>query len=144
MKKLLTITALLFSVTSFGQNWENWKSIDDIKVKDLPKSKLMSFNYTDSGIVVDNFTWLVIMKPNFIARKTYQIDIKGVLTVSANNDTLEIQSKDIKFIKVDGKIYEIKRTTELKEIVDNYGLKGFFPAINWRIDTSYYLPKIKN
>ena len=80
MKKLLTITALLFSVTIFGQNWKNWKSIDDIKVKDLPKSKLMIFNYTDSGIVVDNFTWLVIMKPNFIARKTYQIDIKGVLT----------------------------------------------------------------
>lgn len=143
MKKTLTLAALLFSLTSFGQNWKNWKSTDDIRVKDLPKSKSIVFNYTDSGIVVDNFTWLVI-QPKFIARETYQIDIKGVLTVSAKNDTLEIQSKDIKYIKVDGKIYEIKRTTELKEIVDNYGFKGFLPTSTLRVDTSYYLPKIKH
>ena len=32
------------------------------------------------------------------------------------SDTLEIVGNKIKFIKIDGKIYEIKRTTELKEV----------------------------
>ena len=76
--------------------------------------------------------------------KYYQIDIPEVLSVSGNVDTLEIKSKDIKYIKVDGKTYEIKRTTELKEIVDNCGFKGFLPATNWSIDASYYTPKIKH
>lgn len=40
------------------------------------------------------------------------------------SDTLEIVGNKIKFIKIDGKIYEIKRTTELKEVVDNYGYFG--------------------
>lgn len=145
MKKLLTITVLLFSVTSFGQNWKNWKSTDDIRVKDLPKSKSMVFNYTDSGIVVDNFTWLAI-QPKFIARETYQINIKGVLTVSAKNDTLEIKSKDIKYIKVDGKIYEIIRNTELKEVTNSFffgrGWGSVTPYIHTDTLSSFYVNPI--
>ena len=37
--------------------------------------------------------------------------------VDKTGDTLEITSPKIKFIKVDGKVYEIVRTTELKEAV---------------------------
>ena len=114
----------------------------------MPKSKSIVFNYTDSGVIVDNFTWLVI-DSKFIARKTYQIDIKGVLTVSANNDTLEIQSKGIRFIKIDGKTYEIKRTTELKEVDAGYypsWLRGgtVTPYIHTDTLSSFYVnPKLK-
>jgi hypothetical protein len=128
MKKtiLLTLT-LIISYASIGQNiklkFYEGTAKNYFSGGELLTSKQMAFSYTDSSVVVDNFTWLT-MQPKFIARKTYQIDIKGILTVSANNDTLEIQSKDIKYIKVDNKVYEIKRSTELKEVVDNYGFKG--------------------
>lgn len=149
MKKLLTITVLLFSVTSFGQNGKF--KIYESTAKNYFKGNYMTlgespieFKYANDSIYVSNFTWMAIMPQLGKKTKYYQIDIPEVLSVSGNVDTLEIKSKDIKYIKVDGKTYEIKRTTELKEIVDNYGFKGFLPATNWSIDASYYTPKIKH
>jgi len=63
-----------------------------------------------------------------------------VLRLNSLGDTLEIKSPIVKFIKIDGKVYEIKRNTELKEVVDNYGFKSKLPTTIWYTDTSYYFP----
>lgn len=111
MKKtiLLTLT-LIISYASIGQFW-------------LKEHKSKSIGIKDSGIVIDNFSWLQINPINESnpIKNYYQITINGILKVSGNKDTLEIQSKDIKYIKVDGKVYEIKRNTELKEVDTNIG-----------------------
>lgn len=120
---------MLFCLTSFGQ--KKLKPIGDYLRK-------------DSIITIKNFTGVQIDESVYkVTDKFLQINIKDVLEVSGNWDTVTITTPRIKFIKVDGKIYEIKRTTELKEIVDNYGFKGSFPNTTWYIDTSYYTPKIK-
>lgn len=70
---------------------------------------------------------------------------REILRLNSKGDTLEIKSQSIKYIKIDGKVYEIKRYTELKEVSDNYGIflsprtwVNFMPTIN--VDTSYYKP----
>jgi hypothetical protein len=69
-----------------------------------------------------------------------------VLRLNSLGDTLEIKSPIVKFIKIDGKVYEIKRTTELKE-VDNiiHHFNGWGKATPYiHTDTvTWITPKIK-
>ena len=105
------------------------------------------FILSKDSAFIDNFSWLQVnpRQSNNPIKNYYQITINGILKVSGNRDTLEIKSREIKFIKVDGKTYEIKRTTELKEVVDNYGYFGklrLTPYIH--TDTvTWITPKIK-
>lgn len=154
---LLTLT-LIISYASIGQNGK-WKlytpestnylkggsKIVDGKTSDytIPIEKLVvkdskligfkfpEFKFNEDSMHVSNFYWISIMPQLGKKTKYYQIGIPEVLNVSGNRDTLEIQSKDIKYIKVDGKVYEIKRSTELKGVVDNYGFKSKLPYTVW-------------
>ena len=135
MKKTLTFAALLFSLTSFGQ--KRLKPIAD-------------YTRTDSVIVFANYTGILIDEEKvFKVKKFLQVDIKGVLELSGNWDTVTITTPKVKFIKVDGKIYEIKRTTELKEVDTGYypiWLRGgtVTPYIHTDTLNSFYVnPKMK-
>jgi hypothetical protein len=80
---------------------------------------------------------------NLLVKGTYNftLNTKEVqMRITPDCDTLEIVGKKLKYIKIDGKVYEIKRSTELKEVVDNYGFKGILPSTIWYTDTSYYFP----
>ena len=137
MKKLLTITALLFSLNSFCQSvddtisvlkWNNWKITDNIKSKDL----LIS-GYKDDGFSALQF-WNVFDKPEHIAKIR-----------SSGNDTLEITYPSIikhnhlfKYIKVGNKIF---REVEEKTHLSVYQWRGF-PNSYVTIDSSNLRPRI--
>ena len=96
MKKLLTITAILISVVSFGQNLKLYKSTDDIRVSDLLYRK-----YLDDGNSHYQF-WNWGKNPEQIA-----------VIRSSGKDTLEItypslvERKNLfKYIKIGDKVFQ--------------------------------------
>ena len=122
MKQLLTLI-LLFTITNgYGQS---------LKLKFGDASKMST---TKDSIVPSNL---------FVTGTVLPIDYGNAWTfnhqsiqarIKANSDTLEILGNAIKFIKIDGKTYEIKRNTELKEVKPNWTVS--FGELAIRIDTT--------
>ena len=46
----------------------------------------------------------------------YQEEVTQLARLPYNSDTLEITSPKVKFIKIDGKVFEIKRDVKLEEV----------------------------
>lgn len=135
MKKLLTLSALLFSLTIFSQgisptDKRKWvyESTDDIRAKDLLISRPK-----DDGFSALQF-WNRFDKPEQIAKIR-----------SSGNDTLEITYPTIikhnhlfKYIKVGNKIF---REVEEEKPLGVYQWRGF-PNSYLPIDTSNVRPRI--
>lgn len=140
MKKLLTITAILISLASSGQNWKLYKSTDDIKVSDLLYRK-----YLDDGDSPYQF-WNWGKNPEQI----------GVIR-SSGKDTLEItypslvERKNLfKYIKIGDKVFqEVERTTKWYAHPNGWYQQPYYPTIGITkdslkiayADTSYLIKK---
>lgn len=58
--------------------------------------------------------------------------------VKANSDTLEITGLKIKFIKIEGKVYEIVRSVEIKEAPQGFSiLNGWGTVLPYVVDTAF-------
>lgn len=61
------------------------------------------------------------------------ISVKNILKpIWINRDTIEVPA-NIRFIKIDGKIFEIKRNTSIEEIKDRWTLPRLYPSDTGRI-----------
>lgn len=111
MKQLLTLT-LLFTITNgYGQKI----SKSDTAIMPLSSPRFIKMS-------IDEGDYWTFKQSSTQAR------------IKANSDTLEIIGNSIKFIKIDGKTYEIKRNTELKEVKPNWAVS--FGEVAIRIDTT--------
>lgn len=137
MKKTIMLTVtLIISYSSIGQNSKfrlyspsakNYLNGTEL----IESNKPIEFLFNEDSLSVKNFYWMAVMPKLGKKTKYYQIHIPEVLNVSGNRDTLEIQSNDIKYIKINGKVYEVKRIPELGEVIDNYGFKSKLPYTVW-------------
>ncbi|TWI80519.1 hypothetical protein IQ13_3197 [Lacibacter cauensis] len=96
MKSLFTAIAILLSVATLGQ------SIRNIEIK------------TDSVLRINvspkEMKWLSV------SPSCYNLTIESVNQLQRRNDTLTIYDKAIRFIVIDGVLYEVLRSTEVKKV----------------------------
>lgn len=137
MKKLFTAGAILLTVTVFGQDEYETRTVNiadmgkpskEIKTTVTAKDTIgrnipfanggNNFVYRSSVSVKESNQIIIGSKkdPSSINSKLYTFSLNGEKQIQRSGDTLTVLDKTVRFIVIDGVTYEVVRSTEVKKV----------------------------